>query len=280
MKLTPADLYALFKLEPKAAIAYLERKQLDIRWNWFDALGGEIHDRIFTVAKVARLDILQDIKDGLKDALATGSTERDFIANLEPILRAKGWWGRAIVVDSQGQAEAVQQGSPYRLKTLYQTNMQSAMMQGRHAAMLEAVDSHPWWQIVGVDDGRTRPAHRAMHGRVYRYDDPLMVAIGAPPWGFNCRCRLRPLSDRGLVREGLEPSSSAGKLRTIEVEAGADKRTGEIIMVKRTGVIDVPNKLGGEPLFFAPDAGFGRGDWKQNPADYDRQIGKLLHRGT
>lgn len=272
--LIPADLRALFLLEPKAAMAYLERKGLDVRWNWFDALGGEIHDRVFTVAKVTRLDVLQSIKDGLAEALKHGQTEREFIAKLEPVLRAQGWWGRKVVVDSQGEAEVVQEGSPYRLKTIYRTNLQSAFMHGREAAMLEAVDSHPWWQIVGVDDPRTRPAHRAMHGRVYRHDDPLMASIGPPPWGFNCRCRLRPLSDRGMAREKLEPYSGRGKLRSVEADAGIDKRTGEIVRATRTGV-DVPNPKGGEPLFFAPDAGFGRA-WKPSPADYDRQIGALL----
>lgn len=272
---TPTDIRALFNLEPKAAMAYLERKGLAVHWNWFDALGGEIHDRVFTVAKVARLDILQSIKDGLGEALKHGQTERDFIRNLEPILKAQGWWGRKIVVDSAGDAEVVREGSVYRLKTIYRTNMQSAFMKGREAAMLEAVESHPWWQIVGVDDARTRPAHRAMHGRVFRHDDPLLQSMGPPPWGFNCRCRLRPLSDRGLAREKLEPSSGKGKLHTIEVDAGIDKRTGEIIRTTRTGIY-IPNPKGGQTLFFAPDAGFGR-DWKPDPADYDRQIGGLLH---
>lgn len=272
MILTTADIRALFLLEPKAAMAYLDRKGLEIHWNWHEALGGDIHDRILTVAKVARLDILQDIKDGLAAVLKHGQTERDFIRNLEPILKARGWWGRKIVVDSQGEAEVVQEGSPYRLKTIYRTNLQSAYMKGRAEAMEEATDTHPWWQIVGVDDPRTRPSHRMMHGKVFRHDDPLMQAIGPPPWGFNCRCRLRPLSDRSLERKGLKPESGDGKLVTIEEKAGMDKRTGEIIMGTRTGMY-VPGVRG--RVFFAPDVGFGR-DWTPDPAHYDKQIGRLL----
>jgi SPP1 gp7 family putative phage head morphogenesis protein len=274
--LTDADIRAILLLEPKAAIAYLQRKGLEIRWNWFDALGGEIHDRIFTVAKVARLDILQNIKDALTESLRTGQTEADFLRNLEPVLRAQGWWGRKVVVDAQGAAEVVQEGSPYRLKTIYRTNLQSAFMRGRQEAMDAATETHPWWMIVGVDDARTRPAHAAMHGKVFRHDDPLMQSIGPPPWGFNCRCRLRPMSDGSIARNKIDPMSSEGRVRSIEVDAGTDKRTGEIIRATRTG-IDVPNPKGGEPLFFAPDAGFGR-EWQPDPAHYDRQIGKLLGR--
>jgi SPP1 gp7 family putative phage head morphogenesis protein len=274
-ELTTADFRALFQLEPKAAIAYLGRKQLALHWDWHDALGGEIHDRVFTVAKVSRLDILQTIKDGLADALAQGLTEREFTARLEPLLRAAGWWGKAIVVDAEGNAEEVMQGSHRRLKTIYQTNLQSAFMNGRWEAMLEAVDSHPWVQIVGVDDPRTRPSHHAMHGRVFRFDDPLIQSIGPPPWGFRCRCRFRPVSDRGLERQGLTPMNGAGKLRSIEEEVGVNKRTGEIIRATRTG-IDIPGRRGSGQVFFAPDAGFGRGGWTPDESRYDAQIGRLL----
>ena len=77
-----------------------------------------------------------------------------------------------------------------------------------------------------------------------------------------------------VVVDMLEKLRKKEPLRSIEVDAGLDKRTGEIVRATRTG-IDVPNPQGGEPLFFAPDAGFGR-DWKPDPAHFDKQIGKLL----
>ena len=272
-ELTPSILSAIFQQEPKAAIAFLQAKGFKIGWNWFDNLGQDIHDRVFTVAKVARVDILQNIHDALGLALKTGQTERQFIADLEPVLRAQGWWGRKVVVDSQGGAEVVQEGSLYRLKTIYRTNLQSAYMAGREQSMREAVDSHPYWQIVGVDDARTRPAHAAMHGKVFRYDDPLYAAIGHPPWGFNCRCRLSPMSEASMARRGVTPSTAEGRLKSITVEAGVDKRTGEIIEATRTG-LDVRGH-NGKTLFFAPDAGFGK-DWKPDPRLYDADLAKLI----
>lgn len=272
-KLTPETLQALFQLEPEAAIAFLQAKGFQIGWNWFDVLGQDVHDRVFTVAKVARVDVLQDIRDSLVIALQEGQTERQFIAELEPKLRAQGWWGQKVVVDSQGNAEMVQEGSLWRLKTIYRTNLQSAFMAGRESMMRDAVDSHPYWQIVGVDDARTRPAHRAMHGKVFRHDDPLFKAIGHPPWGFNCRCRLKPMTERALNKAGIVASSAEGQLKTIQAEAGIDKRTGEVIQTTRTG-IDVRGR-NMRTYFFAPDAGFGK-DWKPEPKEYDPQLARLL----
>ncbi|CAL1241313.1 PBECR2 nuclease fold domain-containing protein [Candidatus Methylocalor cossyra] len=259
-KLDPADFRAIFRLEPKAAVAYLKRKGYKLSWNWQEML-DEAHARGFTVAKVARLDVLQDIRAAVEAALKEGQTFREFQQNLTPVLQAKGWWGKQIIVDSQGKAEVARLGSPARLKTIYQTNLQSAYMAGRYQAMVEATDSHPYWEYVAVLDSRTRPSHRAMNGRVFRHDDPIWN-VAWPPCGFNCRCRVRPRSERSLERDKIAWQSSAGKLRTIEVDAGVDKRTGEITRAKRTGLDLVDAK--GKPVFFAPDAGFnfnaGR-DW-------------------
>ncbi|WP_439958554.1 phage head morphogenesis protein, partial [Pseudomonas aeruginosa] len=134
---TEADLRAIFAMRPEAAIEYLERKGFAITWNWHD-VDAATHARALTVAKAARLDVLQDIRDALVDNLERGGTLRDFQRNLRPILEAKGWWGRQIVVAPDGGAEVAQLGSPRRLETIYQTNMQSAYMAGRYAAAYEA----------------------------------------------------------------------------------------------------------------------------------------------
>ncbi|MBN0210460.1 minor capsid protein, partial [Pseudomonas aeruginosa] len=112
---------------------------------------------------------------------------------LRPTLEAKGWWGRQVVVAPDGGAEVAQLGSPRRLDTIYQTNMQSAYMAGRYAAAYEARETHPYWMYVAVMDGVTRPSHAALHGKVFRWDDPIWQHI-TPPNGYNCRCRIVALT--------------------------------------------------------------------------------------
>ena len=73
----------------------------------------------FAVAKVMREDILKDIRSALDKALSEGKTFKEFSKELKPTLQKKGWWGEQIIVDSKGNAEKVQLGSMYRLKTIY-----------------------------------------------------------------------------------------------------------------------------------------------------------------
>jgi SPP1 gp7 family putative phage head morphogenesis protein len=252
MSLPATDLKAIFNLEPKAAIAYLQHKGYKLTGNW-QAMLDDAHARAFTIAKAVRLDVVQDIRNALDRALRQGQTLKDFQKNVKPTLQAKGWWGKQIIVDGAGNAEVARLGSPWRLATIYRTNLQSAFMAANYQEMAEATDSHPYWQYVAVLDGRTRPSHRAMNGRVFRHDDPVWNTIW-PPNGFNCRCRVRPRSERSLARDGIAWQSSAGKLRTVTVDAGTDKRTGEITQARRTGIAVVD--ADGNKHFFAPDAGF------------------------
>lgn len=249
---TEADLRAIFGMQPAAAIDYLERKGFAIIWNWHD-VDAATHARAFTVARAARLDVLQDIRDALTENLQKGQTLQDFQRNLQPTLDAKGWWGRQIIVAPDGGAEVAQLGSPRRLATIYQTNAQSAYMAGRYAAAYEARETHPYWMYVAVMDSVTRPSHAALHGKVFRWDDPIWQHI-MPPNGYNCRCRIVALTAEAVKRRGLKVESSQGKTHQVTVETGVDKRTGEIHEQTVTA-LDTTDRSG-RKIQFRPDAGF------------------------
>lgn len=250
--LNPVDLKAIFGMEPSNAIAYLKRKGYAITWHWQDML-DQAHDQAFTVAKAMRLDLLSDIRAALETALQQGQTLKQFTTHLKPTLQAQGWWGQQVIVDSQGSAERVQLGSARRLKTIYQTNLQSAYMAGRKASMEATAQTHPYWMYIAILDGKTRPSHRAMHGQVFRHDDPIWSSI-FPPNGFNCRCRVIALSEAAVKRRGLTVVSSQGKTFTETIETGTDKRTGEIRTATVTGIrLTTPQ---GHTVTFRTDPGF------------------------
>ncbi|AJO79219.1 phage minor head protein [Pseudomonas sp. MRSN 12121] len=248
----PADLKAIFGMEPKNAVAYLKAKGYAITWNWQEML-DQAHDQSFTVAKAMRLDLLSDIRGALETALLEGQTLKKFIADLQPVLESQGWWGQQVIVDSEGVGELVQLGSPRRLKTIYQTNLQSAYMAGRKAEMEQTTETHPYWMYVAILDGKTRPSHRALHGQVFRHDDPIWSAI-FPPNGFNCRCRVVALSEAAVKRRGLKVVSSVGRMFTETVETGTDKRTGEIRTAPVTGIRTTD--AAGKAITFRTDPGF------------------------
>ncbi|HJW23798.1 MAG TPA: phage minor head protein [Rhodocyclaceae bacterium] len=266
MAIEAADLKILFGLAPEQAVEYMKQKGYAVTWNWWE-MRDAAHAKALTIAKVTRADILQDFHQALVKAVEQGTTERDFARALTPVLQAKGWWGKQIVVSPDGGAEVVQTGSPWRLKTIFQTNLQSAYMSGRYQQMAAARDSHPWWQYVAILDSRTRPAHRALHGKVFSAYDPIWKFIW-PPNDYNCRCRVRPLTDAQLKEEKLQPMSSGRRIVPVETEVGPDKRTGEMIKVRRLGIrLPGPD---GKDIIFSPGVGFNGNpgiDWTASFAD-------------
>lgn len=208
------DLSALFRLRPERAADFLAAKGLQTTGPYWE-LDGPAHAQVFTVANLAKLDVLQDIKDALQEAIDTGQTEKWTQDRLVPLLQKKGWWGKGIVVDPDTmEARMVQQGSLRRLQTIFRTNLQGAYMAGRHRQAMEDADQAPWAQYIAVLDSRTRPQHAALNGKVFRLDSPAWAVI-SPPNGYNCRCRARYLSDRELASRGLKP---ADDVRILERE--------------------------------------------------------------
>ena len=178
-----------FNKSPEDAIKYLESQGIDISWDWKAQL-DIISQHCFTVTKVTNADILQTVKDELKQAMDNGTTFSDFKKNLEPLLEQKGYVTK-------------EDGSAWRLDTIYRTNLQSSYMAGRFNEMLDVADDFPYWQYISVLDSRTRPAHAGLNGKVVRSDDSFW-STHYPPNGYMCRCRVRALSDEELKNKGLK----------------------------------------------------------------------------
>lgn len=208
------DLSALFRLRPERAADYLAAKGLRLTGPYWE-LDGPQHSHVFTVAHLAKMDVLADIKAAVQGAIDAGETQRWFKQQLVETLQKKGWWGPGEWTDPlTGDTKMVQQGSLRRLETIYRTNLQSAYMAGRHRQAMEQIDRAPWAQYLAVRDSRTRPAHAALHGKVFRLDSPAWSCI-SPPTGYNCRCRARYLSDAELAARNLKP---ADDVRILERE--------------------------------------------------------------
>ncbi|EFU2786822.1 phage head morphogenesis protein [Salmonella enterica] len=245
------DLGYAATLAPKEAVAYFRAKGRHIGWNWYET-AADVHARSFTVAKAARVDVLTTIQGEVERAIAQGLSQQEFIDTLAPRLKKLGWWGKQVIVDSAGNAETVQLGSPRRLALIYNVNTRVAYNVGRYAQLMNSTDTHPFWQYVAVMDSRTRPSHAALNGLVFRYDDPFWKTH-YPPNGWNCRCRVRALSQERMDALGLKASRGDKHLTTKQVQAAVDKATGEIINMDVTTFADGARVM-------TPDAG-----WSYNP---------------
>lgn len=173
------DMGYVLRLEPELAVDYLRAKGVNITWNWHEQLESA-HARAFTVAKATKAEVLDTIRWATEQAIANGTSEREYIKNLEPMLKELGWWGKAM--DENGNT--VQLGSPRRLRTILRTNKSTAYHAARYAQQMENVDEQPYWRYVAVNDSRTRASHLALHGKIYRADDPIWQTMYPPnDWG-------------------------------------------------------------------------------------------------
>lgn len=212
---------------PEEAIAFFRAKGYAIGFDWRDVWHEE-HGIAFTVAKAMSLDILEDIRGAVDQAISSGITFRDFEKYLVPILQAKGWWGRKTVVDPvTGETVDAQLGSRRRLEIIFDTNVRTSYAAGQWERIERLKDRRPWLRYVAVMDARTRPQHAAWHNTILRADDPWWQTH-FPPNGWKCRCTVMQLSDRDLGRYGLDPSPEEPPM---DLQPWLNKRTGQFEMV-------------------------------------------------
>ena len=272
-KKKPVDLAFAFELPPEAAMKYFRSKGYKLTGDWYEMM-GEAHAKAFTVAQVARADILQDLRGAVDQAIADGQTFREFKKNLEPTLKKKGWWGKGKVTDKKtGKERTVQLGSPYRLETIYHTNMKSSYHAGREEFFQKNKAARPYGQYWAIIDPKTRDEHRKLHKKTFPLDDPFWDSF-TPPLDYRCRCRKRALSERAVKRMGIKVLSSKGRM--IREDQVISKRTGEVRKVRGYRLPD------GGKVF--PKAGFDHNPWKaawQPDLDkYDYDIARHYIEGT
>ena len=91
----PSDLFAK---PPAEVLRFFDAKGVKPSFDWRD-FSFEEHAHAFTVAKSAGYDILGDVKGALSKAIHERQDFADFRKELEPLLEAKGWWGKKIKRD-------------------------------------------------------------------------------------------------------------------------------------------------------------------------------------
>ncbi len=205
------------------AVAFFRRK-FPLRSFDFRDVEAEEHAVAFTMAKAMQLDVLRTVQEELDRQLREGPDLRAFRANLEPRLRALGWWGRRKRVDPlTGEERTVTLGTPRRLETIFRTNVRTAYAAGSWERQRRLAERAPWLLYDAVLDSRTRPKHREWDGTVLRWDDPWW-GTHYPPNGWNCRCSVIQLDDADLRERGLSPGVAPRGL----VRRWVNPRTGRV----------------------------------------------------
>ena len=179
--------YLMEPLPPEEAIEFWRRK-LQLSPIQFYELESELRSVAFSVAGVTRMDMVHGLYEAIGEAISEGTTLAAFKKSAAEIFESLGW------------AES----KPWRIENAFRTNVQSAYSAGRYKQMNDpaVAAERPLWQYLAVNDGRTRPAHSAMHGRIYHKDNRIWDTWMTPN-GYRCRCKIRCLSMAEVREFGL-----------------------------------------------------------------------------
>jgi uncharacterized protein with gpF-like domain len=173
-----------FDVAPEQAIGYFKAKGLKATFSYADMLDYQ-HDQAFTVAKMMDIDMLGQVRASLDAAMANGTAFKEWTKEITPVLQSGGWWGRKQVIDPlTGQEIVAQLGSPWRLETIFRTNMQTAYAAGAWQEIVDQKDLAPLLMYDAVDDFRTRPLHAAWDRKVVAVDSAWWQTH-YPPNGYN-----------------------------------------------------------------------------------------------
>lgn len=230
----PFDIRQALNLPPEEALRFMAAKGYRLTTN-YQEMRHEDHERAFTAAKIARLQILEALREELHRSQERGETFETFLANVKPRLVALGWWGAIEDASITGTPDLVVV-NPARLRRIYDTNLRTARASALWRRIWEGRALMPYLRYSAVLDRRTRPDHRAWHNIVLPVEHPWWQTH-FPPNGWNCRCTVVQLNDRMLARRGLAvtPDSQlptatrtwrrrdgAGGWESIDVPAGID----------------------------------------------------------
>jgi len=215
-------------LPPEEAIAFFRQKGYRPTFSYLDMM-HQAHAEAFTVAGVTRLDVLQDLRSAVDDALAKGTTFAQFKKTAKEKLQAKGWWGPVEVTDdATGDGKVVDLSRSRRLRTIFNTNLRTSRAAGQWTRIQRTKKALPYLKYSAVQDGRTRPLHRKWHGTVLSVDDPWWDDH-FPPNDWECRCDVLQMTAGMVKRAGLTVAEAA------PVDGAAvpfkNKRTGEVSKV-------------------------------------------------
>lgn len=194
------------------AIAFLRDKVNLTSQTWTD-VWQKANAKGFTVAGATTQSLVEDFRREVAKALETGSTLQEFRKTFDEIVKRHGW-------------EHV--GKPgWRSRVIFETNLSMAYSAGRYVQQTEpeTLAAFPYWQYVHSGARHPRKQHLAWNGTVLAATDPFWD-WAYPPNGWGCGCRVRPVSERGLKRQGRNGLDQAPERIPTQT---VNKRTGEIL---------------------------------------------------
>ena len=275
-----------FSLTPARAVEYLRKRKLQVSGGWTE-IWKEQHTKVFTVANVSKLDLLQDIRtmvnaavDGEMTTDSSGKRAKraipfqEFKKRFRKNIAKRGWFiEQDEVVDPKtGEIISNRLGSVARMRTIFDTNVQTAYMAGRYKGQADVVQDLPYWQYIAIADSRTTHRCSALNGQVFAATDPVWDTIYTPNH-WHCRSRVRALTRKQVDRDDIVVQENFKTVTTKDtVGPKSNRREVDVKGIRFTGD-------DGQQHTFMPDAGWdynpGKASFKPDLNRYDDDIANL-----
>ncbi len=190
------------KLLPKEAVKLFEKKGLKVTQT-AEETRKAIQAKLFAVTQSINMGVLQDIRDELSKSLKEGQTYVTFKKNIENTLAKKGWTGKRTVI-VKGKAKEIIT-TPWRLKTIYRTNVQSALNAGRFERQVSNARDRPFLELIDGILAKSRPTHKQQSGSIQPITSRFWKSPNSwyPPNGFNCTGRTVALTKAEAKSRGI-----------------------------------------------------------------------------
>ena len=224
--------------EPTAVYEYLKNKKPEIHFD-YDEIMHDAHKKAFTIAKMMNLDLLKDTQASLAKAFKEGVGFDEWKKSVKPMLAKKGWLGNIKVKDPKtGEEKEIYVGNR-RLRTIFNTNMRTAYAKARYESQMQSLGEY--FRYTAVLDGRTREAHRKLHGKTLPKTDKFWDT-NYPPNGWGCRCKVQVLTEAECVARGIVPLADGSFLpqaaeKDFKYNPGKVDKTDEILKDKQDKVL-------------------------------------------
>lgn len=191
--------YSIF-LDPKDTVrAWEMRAPLKATVNW-DEMRHEQHEVAFTVAKIAKLDLLATIRKSLDSVIKSGGTYEEWQKALIPELKKAGWWGAVANKEVTGTDQPIIVNER-RLRTIYDTNVRMSLSSGHWTRIQAQKDVLPYLRYLPSTSEHKRPLHMAWYGTLLPVDHPWWFTH-FPPNGWFCKCHFEQVSERRMRKNG------------------------------------------------------------------------------
>lgn len=167
--------------ELEGAVAYALSRDVILSEEYYSVLTSVQRKQAVSIAGLAEIEQVRYVLSQMNSALINGSTFEDFQKNVN-----------LIDIDLPR----------HRLRTIYQTNIQSAYSHGRWIRQQEDKKNKPYLIYLTKNDSLVRPEHQILHKIVRPIGDVFWI-YNTPPLSINCRCKTRALTPNEAERMGI-----------------------------------------------------------------------------